>query len=571
MTVSPELERQKRIHDHIMGMHLGCTFVLIATVFQYLDLTMRDAYPTLLNYFLGLSSLFLLEILVLQDYNRFRLGNWTRELLRTFFPTAVAVLVVFIAGGQVPYAKAVLLLPVLTAGSLAGRGAAYGTGTFAGLALLGYDVWRGTPPAAAANTNFVLIAIIALVAWYAGGLSELEENHRQKLTHLMYTDDLTGVYNQRYLYERLTALDREASALRPLSLVFIDVDNFKYCNDVFGHQQGDRVLAAIGGILQGALEPPAFAARYGGEEFVAVLPGCSTEKAAKVAEKIRRQVEGHPFFTEAKQEEVAITVSCGVASLPTHAPNYKELIKRADHALYEAKSLKKNRVCVYSGVFEDLLGAAEEKEKELINSVQTLVSVINAKDQYTYGHSLRVLRYASDLAKRLHLGTEEARLLRCAAFLHDVGKLEIDRYLLNKVEALTEQDLYTLRQHPCWGSEIVGSIPALREIAGVILYHHENYDGSGYPAKLRGAGIPLPARIIRVADSYDAMTTDRPYRKAMSPQKALEEIRHYAGTWYDPQVVEAFRSMLVGGKGSETLRAPGQGREEEGVLSAVQL
>jgi diguanylate cyclase (GGDEF)-like protein len=565
--MSPELERQKRLHNHIMAMHLGCTFVLIGTVLDYLNVNPQNMYPTFLIYFFALSLLFLVEILILRDYNESRLGEQARGLLYTLFPTVVAALVLFITGDHVPYAKVVLLLPVLTAGSLAGRGAAYGTGTFAGLALWSYDVWRGTPPAAAANTNFVLLAIIALVAWYAGGLAELEENHRHKLTRLMYTDDLTGVYNQRYLYERLTALDREASALRPLSLVFIDVDNFKYCNDVFGHQQGDRVLAAIGGILQGALEPPAFAARYGGEEFVAVLPGCSTEKAAKVAEKIRRQVEGHPFFTEAKQEEVAITVSCGVASLPTHAPNYKELIKRADHALYEAKSLKKNRVCVYSGVFEDLLGAAEEKEKELINSVQTLVSVINAKDQYTYGHSLRVLRYASDLAKRLHLGTEEARLLRCAAFLHDVGKLEIDRYLLNKVEALTEQDLCTLRQHPCWGSEIVGSIPALREIAGVILYHHENYDGSGYPAKLRGAGIPLPARIIRVADSYDAMTTDRPYRKAMSPQKALEEIRHYAGTWYDPQVVEAFRSLLVGGKGGATLK-PSQSADGEKSATA---
>lgn len=557
------MERQERIHNHIMAMHLGCTFVLMGTVFRYLDLKPQDAHPTFILYFLGLSSLFLVEIFILRDYDESRLGERARGLLYTLFPTIAAALVLFITGDHVPYAKVVLLLPVLTAGSLAGRGAAYGTGTFAGLALLGYDVWRGTPLAVAANTNFVLLAVIALVAWYSGGLAELEENHRQKLTRLMYTDALTGLYNQRFLYERLTALVEEASSLRPLSLVFIDVDNFKYCNDVFGHEEGDRVLTAIGGLLQGALDAPAFAARYGGEEFVAVLPGYSTEKAAQVAERIRRRVEEAAFFTDEKGEGVAITVSCGVASLPTHAQNYKELLKRADQALYEAKSLKKNRVSVYSGVFEDLLGAAGEKEKELINSVQTLVSVINTKDQYTYGHSLRVLRYASDLAQRLGLGPEVVRLVRCAAFLHDAGKIEIDRYLLNKVDTLTEQELYTLRQHPRWGSEIVGTIPALREIAGVILYHHENYDGSGYPAKLAGTDIPLLARIIRVADSYDAMTTDRPYRKAMSPLKALEELRRYSGTWYDPQVVEAFRSLLVGGKGGGALNLPPQGADGE--------
>jgi diguanylate cyclase (GGDEF)-like protein len=532
-----------------MAMHLGCTFVLMGTVFKYLDLTLRDAYPAFLNSFLGLSSLFLLEIILLRDYKKSRLGERARGLLYILFPTVVAVLVLFITGAQVPYAKVVLLLPVLTAGSLAGKGAAYVIGFLMASTLLAYDVLLGTAPWAAVNANFVLITVIALTAWYAGGLAELEGDHRKRLTRLMYTDDLTGVYNQRYLYERLTALDKEASSARPLSLVFIDVDNFKYCNDVFGHQEGDRVLAAIGALLKDSLEPPAFAARYGGEEFVAVLPDSSTEEAARVAEKIRRRVEEHPFFPEEKKrEEVAITVSCGVASLPAHARNYKELIKRADHALYEAKSLKKNRVCIYSDVFEDLLGTAEENEKEPINSVRTLVSVINAKDQYTYGHSLRVLRYASDLAKRLNLDEREARLLSCAAFLHDVGKIEIDRYLLNKAENLTEQELQTLRQHPRWGSEIVGSIPALRGIATVILYHHENYDGSGYPARLAGAEIPLLSRIIRVADSYDAMTTDRPYRRAMPAEKALEEIRRYTGTWYDPEVAEAFQDMLLEGK-----------------------
>jgi diguanylate cyclase (GGDEF)-like protein/putative nucleotidyltransferase with HDIG domain len=537
--MSLQREHRKLIHNHVVATHLACTFVLLAAVWKYLNLAATDAHPTFLFYFFLLSLPFLAEVLLLSNTDESRIENKGVAFFYILFPALAAIIILFFPEGRVPYARTVLLLPVLVTGYLKGRTAAYIMSAVCWLALMIHDVLHGIPAVQAlTDTNFVLMAIIIFGAWFSGTISELESHYRRRLTSMVYTDDLTGLKNERFLYERLFSLaDETQKAFQPLSIIFIDVDNFKYYNDVYGHQEGDQLLVSLGEVIAKSVPEAALTARYGGEEFVVVLPGFEAESAAEIAESIREQAEqlglpkGHP-------DGPAVTISCGVASMPRHAKNYKELVRNAEQALYEAKVLDKNRVVIYCSVFDDMA----EDERELVNSVQTLIAVINVKDRYTYGHSVRVLKYASEFASWLGLEGDELRFLRYAAFLHDIGKIEIDRYLLNTPGRLTPEEINTFRQHPHWGSEIVGAIPSLEPAARIIRHHHENYDGSGYPDQLKGEEIPLAARIIRIVDSYDAMTTDRPYHGAMSDADAIEQLVENAGTAFDPELVQLFKT-----------------------------
>jgi len=199
------------------------------------------------------------------------------------------------------------------------------------------------------------------------------------------------------------------------------------------------------------------------------------------------------FDGEEYQPNGKIMISCGVASAPDHARIFKELVKYADHALYKAKNLNKNRVELYFSVFDGL--EVEEDEKELLNSIRTLISVINAKDRYTYGHSERVSYYSIKVAESMGLSDADINLMRYAAFLHDIGKIEIERDILNKTGKPTDEEWRILQQHPRWGSEIVKAVNKLQPVATIILNHHEYFDGSGYPQGAKGKDILVLARI----------------------------------------------------------------------------
>jgi diguanylate cyclase (GGDEF)-like protein len=321
-----------------------------------------------------------------------------------------------------------------------------------------------------------------------------------------------------------------------------DIDYFKFYNDNYGHQHGDEVLKQIGAILAEMVQKPNCASRYGGDEFTILVPD-NEIRAMELAEQIKDAIEAYPFLGAEIQPKGKLTVSVGVSTFPKQGKTPKELIRLTDEALYKSK-YSKNKVQLYFSVMDDLREGVAETERDLFNSVKTLVSIINAKDRYTFGHSERVVYYSVRLGEQLNLSKEDMILLRFGAFLHDIGKIEVDREVLNRIGPLKNNEWAALKKHPVWGGDIVRPIISLRKAIPAVLHHHENFDGTGYPDGLAGEEIPLFARILRIADSFDAMTTDRPYKKAKTFEEACAELRRCKGMMFDPGLVDLFITAI---------------------------
>lgn len=542
-----EQEYREYVQNHIITTHIVLFFILLGVLIIDFKLTPQDAHLISIN-FLTFSIFLIIQSALLQLINRnkphnIQIKSDLLKLIYVTFPFLMTVLILTITSYGA-YIKYILIIPVLIAGSIMGKKISY---AFSVLCIFTLFIHEGFLDLSKIDLfvehNFTLIYLLFFVGWFSGTISELDLKYRNHMKNIANTDYLTGLYTHRYFYEKVEELSKSTESGQLLSLIIIDIDDFKYYNDTYGHISGDYILKEIGAILNTYISEPSFIARYGGEEFIIVLPGCNTEKAKNIAEEICSKVREHSFANK-YVDNIKLTISCGLATSPTHTDNYKELIDLSDQALLKAKSLGKNRVEVYSSIFDELNTILNEEEKHLVGSFQTLIKVINAKDRYTYGHSERVMEYSIRLAKKINLDKGELDLLRYAAFLHDVGKIEIDRDLLNKPTGLNNKEFEIFKKHTMWGYEIVTALPSLKDSARIILYHHENYDGSGYPTGLSGEEIPLLSRIIRIADSYDAMTSSRPYCKAMTHHEAMNELKRNSGTQFDPELVEIFHNAV---------------------------
>lgn len=372
-----------------------------------------------------------------------------------------------------------------------------------------------------------------------------EEEHKRVLEDLALTDGLTHLANHRQFHTQLAReLEQARSRGARVALVMFDIDYFKQYNDAYGHPEGDRLLAGIGETIRNVIRAGDTGARYGGDEFALILPGAGIDEATAVSRRIQDAIV-HLARQEAfGRNRAIVALSAGVAVYPISALEKDDLIRRADEALYSAKH-QESKLEIYHSVFDDLKSQLDSSELSLVNTVRTLLTVINAKDRYTYGHSERVVTYCLAAGRQLALGEEEMKLLRIAAFLHDIGKIEIARDILCKHERLTEEEHQVIQQHPLWGAEIIQPVHSLRGVVPIVLQHHERWDGGGYPSGLKGNDILSTSRILAVADAFDAMTTDRPYHKAMSRTEALSELKRCAGTQFDPWVVDAFAAALL--------------------------
>lgn len=395
------------------------------------------------------------------------------------------------------------------------------------------------------EADLVLSGVFVIMAWLLGYYVKLENQHRENTLHLANIDELTGVYNHRYFQNSLSEHIHEADkSNKVLGLLFIDIDHFKYYNDLYGHSAGDVVLNKFGEIFKKNVRENDVIARYGGEEFAIILPDTCEEEAVEIGNRLRDAVENTHFEGEENQPNGNLTISIGVSYYPIKAKNKKELINTADDALYRAKFFNKNRVESYYSVLEELKEDIDEKHIDLISSIKTLISVINAKDRYTYAHTDRVVIYCELMANHLNLSDNDRKTLRYGAYLHDIGKIQISKDVLNKIGVLTDEEWNLLKTHPENGAQIVRTVTALSEVLPLILHHHEWYDGTGYPKGLMGDEIPYLVRILSVADSFDAMTSNRPYHKRKTYEQAVEELITCSSSQFDPDMVQEFIRML---------------------------
>jgi diguanylate cyclase (GGDEF)-like protein/putative nucleotidyltransferase with HDIG domain len=357
---------------------------------------------------------------------------------------------------------------------------------------------------------------------------------------LALTDPLTGLGNHRHFHERLERELRNAHEKRlPLTLCLVDVDDFKRINDRFGHPAGDRVLSQLASRLRQSGE----AFRLGGDEFALLLPGYDESAALTAATSVVERIS-----TLELDQLGPVTVSAGVATSPVHAADRDELIRLADSALYWAKEYGKNRVRAYR---PDVIELAELKRlasgpdrAARFRAAASLARAVDARDVYTGSHSQRVADLAARTARRLGLPDEEVELTRLAASLHDLGKLAIPEEILRKPGPLTDPERIVLERHPQIGFRMLESL-GVDPVAEWVLHHHERWDGSGYPDGLPGDNIPLGARIIFVADAYDAMTSERVYRRRVTPDQAIAELQRCAGSQFDPEIVDAFADEVA--------------------------
>jgi diguanylate cyclase (GGDEF)-like protein/putative nucleotidyltransferase with HDIG domain len=404
--------------------------------------------------------------------------------------------------------------------------------------------WTIVPFTLMASTALMLVVLWQrtpyLFAALAGPLVAI--SLYQRSTHkalnairLALTDPLTGLGNHRHFHERLQReLARADERGGMVSLCFLDIDDFKRINDQFGHPAGDRVLSQVASRLRQGGE----AFRLGGDEFAVLLVGMDEQTALSTTQAIVRRIAE----TELGKAG-AITVSAGVATFPQHGRERDSLIRLADGALYWAKEHGKNQVRVARADVAELSEfrrvASGADRIARFRAAASLARAVDSRDAYIGSHSERVANLAGEIAAQLDLPAEDVELTRLAGRLHDLGKLAIPEEILRKPAALGDAERLVIERHPQIGFRMLESL-GVDPIANWVLHHHERWDGAGYPEGLAGDRIPLGARIIFVSDAFDAMTSDRLYRDALSYEDAVAEVERCAGSQFDPDVVAAF-------------------------------
>ena len=362
------------------------------------------------------------------------------------------------------------------------------------------------------------------------------------------TDELTKLYNHRYFHDTVSKWISDRTHEK-FSIAMIDIDQFKIYNDLYGHLAGDEALKKIAEILSKNAYKHDLLVRYGGEEFVIFMPDIEGPVALKAIERIRRAVEDEFLLSNDIKEFLTVTI--GVSSFPSDGNSLEEVISNADKAMYYGKQRGRNKAILY---LENQSTKTETDEmKELIKeahlqSIYALAATIDAKDHYTYGHSNNVALISAALAKEANFKEKDIEIVKSAGLLHDIGKVGIPESVLSKVGFLDDDEMEIMRSHVVQSINIIKHIPNLLDTVPIIMSHHERYDGGGYPRGIKGKNIPILGRVICIADSFDAMTTDRPYRRGLTLEQAIYELKKNASKQFDPILVETFIQMIKSGK-----------------------
>jgi diguanylate cyclase (GGDEF)-like protein/putative nucleotidyltransferase with HDIG domain len=348
-------------------------------------------------------------------------------------------------------------------------------------------------------------------------------------------DPLTGTLNHGAVVGHL-ALETEAArtAGLPVTIALIDIDNFRLLNENHGHPAGDQALLAVADLLRGEVIEPMVLGRSGPDEFLVIAPPAVAFELEPLVVRLQTALVDLSLQFELT-ERLPITISAGIATYPEHAASATALLSTATIVLEEAKASGGDTVRIASNDALDDTSATST-----FNVLEGLILAVDTKDRYTKRHSEDVARYATFLASRLGLDGHELQVIQTAGLLHDVGKIGIPDQILRKPGKLTTAESDIVKQHVALGDMIVRDLPDLDQVRAGIRHHHERWDGGGYLERLEGEDIPLIARILAVADTFSAMTTTRPYRKALDLREALKRLGDAAGTQLEERLVVAF-------------------------------
>ncbi len=367
-------------------------------------------------------------------------------------------------------------------------------------------------------------------------------------------DALTGVFNYKFFVERVEEEFKKADN-ECLSLLYVDLDDFKLYNQLYGSLEGDRILKRIAETMVQCTGRSGEVFRYSGKIFAALLPGYDGRRTELLAAEIKNKIENINAVPERSMYK-ALSASCGICVSPHAASSAKELINNADLAVYQAKSAGKGNIVIFKGR-DDVPVKIAQKAYEIIqasgetspygdstNTIFALTAAIDAKDHYTARHSRNVAIYSSILATATGLPADQIKIIYAAALLHDIGKISIPENILNKNGRLEPDESKIMNGHVNGAIDMMRHLPSMDYLIPAAIGHHERWDGKGYPRGISGEDIPISARCLAIADSFDAMTTDRPYRKAMSVEDAVSQIEANAGTQFDPQLAAIFVQLV---------------------------
>ncbi len=345
-----------------------------------------------------------------------------------------------------------------------------------------------------------------------------DKREKQKeIVYLSYHDQLTGLYNRRFFEEEIRRLDTERNL--PITLIMADVNGLKLTNDAFGHSAGDQLLQKAAEVIKRECRADDIIARIGGDEFCILLPQTSSQEASGIVKRITKAIAIE------KVGNTILSISFGWDTKLSAEQNMDDVFKKAEDEMYRHK--------------------LSESSSMRNQTIRVIVEALYAKHAREERHSYAVSKWCGEIGAALGLSQETIRELRTGGLMHDIGKVILDERVLTKAEPLTDLEWIDIKRHAEIGYRILSSVNELAQIAEHVLAHHERWDGQGYPKGLKGEQIPLEARIIAVADAYDAMITDRPYCPAISKDEAIREIRENAGTQFDPLVAEVFIEKVL--------------------------
>ncbi len=347
-----------------------------------------------------------------------------------------------------------------------------------------------------------------------------ERKRQEQVKYLSMHDSLTGLYNRIYLENRYDIF--YDPKMLPISIIMGDVNGLKITNDIFGHQEGDRLLVSISNILKSVCRPKDIAVRWGGDEFVVMLPQTNTKEVETIANQIYKSCNEKANMLG--ENSGIFSISLGFATKEHKDEEFSHIIKKAEDFMYNRKLLESrsthNAVIAY------------------------MKEILYEKSYETQQHALRIGEMCINIGRALGLPESEINKLELFAMLHDIGKIAIDDTILVKPSSLNNEEFAQIKRHSEIGYRISQSTPELSQISEYILTHHERWDGKGYPQGLAGEEIPLLSRILAIADSFDAMTNDRIYRRAKSEIEAIKEIEINAGKQFDPNIVDIFMKIV---------------------------